>query len=145
MDRLYIELMLQFSRVKQLDIQPTDLTHELKLCVQITRGRVDFNWCSAVLGGTEFQTCDLPTQSSFDFQSNLPYMIWQFWWFHTVVRRFERTCLHTTLRSQGLVVVCGARGPVLFPNVFISSRRVFGNDWEPSDLKLLCVIKSRNR
>ena len=40
-DILFIELMLHLSRVKQMYSQPILLTHELILCIQITRRRVD--------------------------------------------------------------------------------------------------------
>ena len=40
---LCIELMLHLSPVKQMDSQPINITHELMLCIQITRDRVDFN------------------------------------------------------------------------------------------------------
>ena len=36
-----------------------------------------------VLASTEFRTCDLPTQISFDMQMHLPYKIWQFSLLHT--------------------------------------------------------------
>ena len=42
MDLLRIELMLNLSHVKQMYSQAIHLTNELKLCLQITRGRVDF-------------------------------------------------------------------------------------------------------
>ena len=38
---LFIELMPQLSNVKQMYSQPMHLTHELILCIQITKGRVD--------------------------------------------------------------------------------------------------------
>ena len=46
---LFIDLMLHLSHLKQLFSQPIHLTHELKLCMQITRRRVelmDIIFCS---------------------------------------------------------------------------------------------------
>ena len=40
---LFIELILHLPRVKQMNSQPIHLTNELIFCIQITRGRVDFN------------------------------------------------------------------------------------------------------
>ena len=42
-DLLFIELMSYLSHAKRIYCQPIHLTHELKLCIQITRGRVHFN------------------------------------------------------------------------------------------------------
>ena len=39
---LFTELRLHLSRVKRMYSQPMHLTHELILCIQITKGRVDF-------------------------------------------------------------------------------------------------------
>ena len=42
------ELMLHLSHVQQMYSLPTHLTHESKLCIQITRGREDFNGDASV-------------------------------------------------------------------------------------------------
>ena len=42
-DLLFIELMSHLSHVMQMYSQPIHLTHELTLCIQITRERVNFN------------------------------------------------------------------------------------------------------
>ena len=41
-DLLYIELMPHLSNVKQMYSRPIHLTHELILCIPITRGRANF-------------------------------------------------------------------------------------------------------
>ena len=46
-DLLFIELMSHLSHGKQMYSHPIHFTHELVLCIQITRGRVDFNGNSA--------------------------------------------------------------------------------------------------
>ena len=46
-DLLFIELMLHLSHVKQIS-QSIHLTHELIMCIQITRGKVHFNRDSTV-------------------------------------------------------------------------------------------------
>ena len=81
-DLLFIERMSHFSHVKQMYSQPIHLTHELILCIQITRGRVHPQ--QRVLAGTKFWTCDLLTQIFFKLQPYLPYRIWPFSWLHTV-------------------------------------------------------------
>ena len=48
MDLLFIKLMLHLSLVKQMYSQTMHLTHELKLFIQITRRRVDYNIDSTV-------------------------------------------------------------------------------------------------
>ena len=40
---LFIELMLHLSRAKQMYSRPIHLTHKFNMCLQITRGRFDFN------------------------------------------------------------------------------------------------------
>ena len=48
---LFIELLLHHSLIKQMYgqlIHLSDLTHELKLSIQITKGRADFNGDSSV-------------------------------------------------------------------------------------------------
>ena len=47
-DLLFVQLLFHLSHVKQMNSQLTHLTHELMLCVQITRGRVHFSGDSAV-------------------------------------------------------------------------------------------------
>ena len=74
--------MSHLSHVKQMLSQPLHLTHELILCTQIARKRPDFT--VKVLAGTEFCTCDLPTQIFFDLQLYLPDRIWPFSWLHIV-------------------------------------------------------------
>ena len=56
-DLLFIELMSHLSQVKQMYGQPINFTHELLLCIQITRGKVDFSTeipQQLVLAGTKF-------------------------------------------------------------------------------------------
>ena len=52
----YLLNLLHLSLVKQMYSQPIHITHDLILCLQITRGMVDFNRDSSIkfLAGTEF-------------------------------------------------------------------------------------------
>ena len=76
---LFIELMANLSHV--MHTQPIHLTHELLLCIQITRGRVP--------AGIKFRACDLQTKIFFDLQPNLPYMIWPFSLLHMAEPRLS--------------------------------------------------------
>ena len=58
-DLLLIELMSHLSHVKQMYIKSIHLTHELILCIQITRRRVDFKWDSTVKSPSWHQVLNL--------------------------------------------------------------------------------------
>ena len=80
---LLIEHMSHLSFVKQIYNQPIHLTHELILCTQISRKKVDINKDSAVITLCLHQVFESATQIFFELQPYFPEKIMLFSWLHT--------------------------------------------------------------
>ena len=114
-----------------------------------------------VLAGTEFRTCDHPTQIFFDLQPYLPYRIWPFSWLHMVgphssgqysggplccscqqavwstVQTFPRACtLLKSLPPICLAFMLPQQSPAL---VFVSNTQAVTH---PSTFKTQCCLTS---
>ena len=83
----YIEKMSSnISELLSLYSQPIHLTHELKLCIQITRRRVNFNGDSTAKSPCWHLNSNLSPSNPdlLRFPFYLPYRIWPFLWLHSV-------------------------------------------------------------
>ena len=142
-DLLFFELMSHLSHVKQMNSQPVHLTHELILCIQITRGRIKFNGDSTGKSPCWHQISNLPTHMIFNLQPYLTYWNWPFSWLHTVgpvlwgtslqqlpaschehSPDFPRTCMPWKTHISLAYLLPPATGPSFFVSSFWSSQTV---------------------